>query len=57
MPRVAILGGTGYGGMELLRLLLDHGEAEVALETLAGSCDVLRWARVRSQGRIPEPRS
>ena len=90
MPRVAIFGGTGYGGMELLRLLLDHEEAEVvavtsrstegpvadvhphlrgftdlaftreteeALEALAGSCDALRWARERSQGRYPEPRS
>jgi N-acetyl-gamma-glutamylphosphate reductase len=31
MPRVAILGGTGYGGMERLRLLLDHEEEEEAL--------------------------
>ena len=31
MPRIraAILGGTGYGGMELLRLLLAHPEVEV----------------------------
>lgn len=33
MPRVAILGGTGYGGMELIRLLLDHEEAEIVAVT------------------------
>ena len=88
MLRVAILGGTGYGGMELLRILLDHGEAEVvavtsrtaegpvanvhphlrgftdlaftreteeALETLAGSCDVLFQAKPHgvSAGQTP----
>ena len=44
MPRVASLGGTGFGGMERLLLLLDHEEEEgvavtretgEALETLA----------------------
>ena len=29
MIRAAILGGTGYGGMELLRLLLGHPDVEV----------------------------
>ena len=29
MIRASILGGTGYGGMELLRLLLGHPEVEV----------------------------
>lgn len=56
MPRIraAILGGTGYGGMELLRLLLAHPEVDLAAVTsrsrdgrvdaahphLAGYCDV-----------------
>jgi N-acetyl-gamma-glutamyl-phosphate/LysW-gamma-L-alpha-aminoadipyl-6-phosphate reductase len=31
--RAAIVGGTGYGGMELLRYLLDHPEIEVATIT------------------------
>ncbi len=33
MIRTAILGGTGYGGMELLRLLLAHPEVEVTALT------------------------
>ena len=33
MIRASILGGTGYGGMELLRLLLGHPEVEVAALT------------------------
>lgn len=33
MLRAAILGGTGYGGMELLRLLLGHPGVEVAALT------------------------
>lgn len=33
MKRLAILGGTGYGGMELLRLLVGHPEAEVVALT------------------------
>ena len=33
MIRAAILGGTGYGGMELLRLLLPHPDVEVAALT------------------------
>ena len=31
--RVAIIGATGYTGMELLRILLDHPHVEVALAT------------------------
>src|SRR5919199_1735637 len=31
--RVAIFGGSGYGGSELLRILLAHPHAEVALVT------------------------
>ena len=31
--RVAIFGGSGYGGSELLRILLLHPNAEVALVT------------------------
>ena len=31
--RVAIVGGTGYGGMELLRWLLGHPEATVTAIT------------------------
>ena len=31
--RVGIFGGSGYGGSELLRILLSHPEAEVALVT------------------------
>ena len=33
MIRASILGGTGYGGMELLRLLLGHPEVEVVALT------------------------
>ncbi len=33
MIRAAIFGGTGYGGMELVRLLLDHPEVEVVAVT------------------------
>jgi N-acetyl-gamma-glutamyl-phosphate reductase len=33
MIRAAILGGTGYGGMELLRFLLGHPEVEVVAVT------------------------
>jgi len=33
MIKVAIVGGTGYTGVELLRLLALHGKAEVALIT------------------------
>ncbi|MCZ6596548.1 MAG: N-acetyl-gamma-glutamyl-phosphate reductase [Planctomycetota bacterium] len=33
MRRVAILGGSGYAGGELLRLLLDHSEVEVTQVT------------------------
>jgi N-acetyl-gamma-glutamyl-phosphate reductase len=39
--RVAILGATGYGGGELLRLLLAHPEVDVA------------WATSRSQKGVP----
>ena len=31
--RVAVVGGTGYGGMELLRLLLGHPDVEVTTIT------------------------
>src|SRR5882672_11416864 len=31
--RVAILGGSGYGGSELLRILLQHPNAEISLVT------------------------
>src|SRR5437764_4400044 len=31
--RVAVFGGSGYGGSELLRILLFHPHAEVALVT------------------------
>jgi N-acetyl-gamma-glutamyl-phosphate reductase len=31
--RVAIFGGSGYGGSELLRILLQHPDAEIALVT------------------------
>lgn len=39
MPKVAVVGATGYTGFELLRLLASHGGAEVAAltsETYAG---------------------
>ncbi len=32
-PRVSILGGSGYGGGEVLRLLLDHPHVEIAQVT------------------------
>ena len=31
--RVAIFGGSGYGGSELLRILLQHPHAEIAFVT------------------------
>ena len=31
--RVAILGGSGYGGSELLRILLSHPNVELAFVT------------------------
>src|SRR5258707_14848222 len=31
--RIAIFGGSGYGGIELLRILLFHGHAEIAFVT------------------------
>src|SRR5215510_9923823 len=31
--RIAIFGGSGYGGSELLRILLFHPDAEIALVT------------------------
>ena len=33
MEKIAIVGGAGYGGSELLRFLLWHPEAEVRLVT------------------------
>ena len=36
MIRVAIVGGTGYTGVELLRILATHGEAEVVAVTSRG---------------------
>src|SRR5215475_12302918 len=41
--RVAIFGGSGYGGSELLRILLFHPNAEIKLVTAnehAGKCVV-----------------
>ncbi len=35
MIRAAILGGTGYGGMELLRYLLPHPDVKIAALTKA----------------------
>ena len=32
-PRVAIIGGTGYGGAELIRLLLPHPAVQLARAT------------------------
>ena len=31
--KIAIFGGSGYGGSELLRILLFHGHAEIVLVT------------------------
>ena len=36
MVRVGVVGGTGYTGVELLRLLLRHPEATVSLITSRG---------------------
>ena len=36
MIKVGIVGGTGYTGVELLRLLASHPEAEVAAITSQG---------------------
>ena len=35
--RAAIVGGTGYGGMELLRLLLEHPHVKVTAITSRSS--------------------
>ncbi|MEQ8514505.1 MAG: NAD(P)-binding domain-containing protein, partial [Chromatocurvus sp.] len=36
MIRIGIVGGTGYTGVELLRLLASHGEAEIVAITSRG---------------------
>ena len=38
MVKVGIVGGTGYTGVELLRLLATHDEAEVAIITSRAQC-------------------
>jgi len=38
MVKVGIVGGTGYTGVELLRLLASHGDAEVAVITSRAEC-------------------
>ena len=38
MVKVGIVGGTGYTGVELLRLLAAHGDAEVAVITSRAEC-------------------
>ncbi|MDH3281880.1 MAG: N-acetyl-gamma-glutamyl-phosphate reductase [Gammaproteobacteria bacterium] len=40
MIRVGIIGGTGYTGVELLRLLATHPEAEIAVITSRGEAGV-----------------
>src|SRR5688572_25131618 len=47
--KVAILGGTGYGGMELLRLLLGHPEAKVTAVTSRTNTDPVAqaWPHLR----------
>ena len=40
MIRVAIVGGTGYTGVELLRLLASHSEAEVVAVTSRGESGI-----------------
>jgi LysW-gamma-L-alpha-aminoadipyl-6-phosphate/LysW-L-glutamyl-5-phosphate reductase len=47
--KVAILGGTGYGGMELLRLLLGHPEARVTAVTSRTSTESVgkAWPHLR----------
>ncbi|MCY3768126.1 MAG: N-acetyl-gamma-glutamyl-phosphate reductase [Gammaproteobacteria bacterium] len=41
MFKVGIIGGTGYTGMELMRLLAHHGEAEVVEVTSRSECGQL----------------
>ncbi len=38
MVKVGIVGGTGYTGVELLRLLATHDEAEVVVITSRVEC-------------------
>ena len=38
MVKVGIVGGTGYTGVELLRLLATHDEAEVVVITSRAEC-------------------
>ena len=38
MVKVGIVGGTGYTGVELLRLLATHDEAEVVVITSCVEC-------------------
>ena len=40
MLKVGIVGGTGYTGAELLRILVDHPQAEVAMITSRGEAGV-----------------
>ena len=55
MLKVAIIGGSGYTGLELLRLLSQHPEVEIAAATsrqyagrLAG--DVFPWLKESCAG-------
>lgn len=55
MIRVSILGGSGYGGGELLRLLLDHPHVDVAQVTsrrLAGKHVARAHPNLRGRGSL-----
>ncbi|MBI5676218.1 MAG: N-acetyl-gamma-glutamyl-phosphate reductase [Nitrospirae bacterium] len=58
MLKVAILGGSGYTGSELLRLLLSHPQAKITAvtsERLAGSHVSDVFLNIRGTGLVYEP--
>ena len=61
MIKAAILGGTGYGGMELLRYLAGHPEVEVTAVTSRSQKGPVanRWAHLAGVGqpRVGDPAS
>jgi len=46
MIKIGIVGGTGYTGVELLRLLAEHPQADVRAITIAQGCGDARRRHV-----------
>jgi len=55
MIKIAILGGSGYTGLELLRILGQHPEAEVFAITSRQSKGRLYWRGLSRAGQILRP--